>query len=207
MALIIILMLSGCGMNEVRLPGDGAFVVTHVYLMTLGHGFRAHVCPMIDGYEDIDLAPEQETYLETNKGTSVYIRTSSQPNREAPLPGEGRLAGRRLCSGGLKIACAATLHNWIRSRKRPACGKAGRFAFRSSGPAPLSSRLEDAGLQLPIFASRQTGTKPAGAALSTTDLHNRMSPVRPSTIQRPSWVVKPSKAIAGERWPFPAPRD
>ena len=44
-----------------------AFVITHVYLLTLGHGFRAHVRPMIDGYEEIDLTPEQESYLETNE--------------------------------------------------------------------------------------------------------------------------------------------
>ncbi|SDJ28427.1 Cytochrome c [Aliiruegeria lutimaris] len=45
----------------------GAFVITHVYLLTLGHGFRAHVRPMIDGYEDTDLTPEQEAYLESNE--------------------------------------------------------------------------------------------------------------------------------------------
>ncbi len=44
-----------------------AFVIIHLYLLTLGHGFRAHVRPMIDGYEQIDLTPEQEAYLETNE--------------------------------------------------------------------------------------------------------------------------------------------
>ncbi|RDW13501.1 cytochrome b/b6 domain-containing protein [Paracoccus thiocyanatus] len=40
-----------------------AFVVAHVYLLTIGHGFREHVKPMVTGFEDIDLTPEQEAYL------------------------------------------------------------------------------------------------------------------------------------------------
>lgn len=44
-----------------------AFVIVHVYLLTIGHGFRAHLRPMITGFEEIDLTPEQETYLETNE--------------------------------------------------------------------------------------------------------------------------------------------
>lgn len=44
-----------------------AFVVVHVYLLTLGHGFRSHVKPMVTGYDEIDLTPEQEAYLETNE--------------------------------------------------------------------------------------------------------------------------------------------
>lgn len=44
-----------------------AFVIIHVYLLTIGHGFRAHVKPMITGYDEVDLTPEQEAYLETNE--------------------------------------------------------------------------------------------------------------------------------------------
>ncbi|MCI2393188.1 cytochrome b/b6 domain-containing protein [Aliiroseovarius sediminis] len=44
-----------------------AFVVIHVYLLTVGHGFRAHVRPMVTGYDCIDLTSEQEAYLETNE--------------------------------------------------------------------------------------------------------------------------------------------
>lgn len=44
-----------------------AFVIVHVYLLTVGHGFRSHVRPMITGYDEIDLTPEQEAYLETNE--------------------------------------------------------------------------------------------------------------------------------------------
>ncbi len=43
------------------------FVIVHVYLLTVGHGFRSHVAPMITGYDTIDLTPEQEAYLETNE--------------------------------------------------------------------------------------------------------------------------------------------
>ena len=44
-----------------------AFVVIHVYLLTIGHGFRAHVRPMVTGFERIDLTPEQEAYLEAEE--------------------------------------------------------------------------------------------------------------------------------------------
>jgi len=40
-----------------------AFVVAHVYLLTIGHGFREHVKPMVTGFETIALTPEQEAYL------------------------------------------------------------------------------------------------------------------------------------------------
>ena len=40
-----------------------AFVVVHVYLLTVGHGFREHVKPMVTGFETVDLTPEQEAYL------------------------------------------------------------------------------------------------------------------------------------------------
>ncbi|MEC3862115.1 cytochrome b/b6 domain-containing protein [Mesobacterium sp. TK19101] len=43
------------------------FVVVHIYLLTVGHGFREHVRPMVTGYECINLTPEQEAYLETNE--------------------------------------------------------------------------------------------------------------------------------------------
>lgn len=44
-----------------------AFVIVHVYLLTVGHGFRSHVQPMITGYDEIELTPEQEAYLEKNE--------------------------------------------------------------------------------------------------------------------------------------------
>ncbi len=44
-----------------------AFVVIHVYMLTIGHGFRAHIKPMITGYDEIDLSPEEEAYLEKDE--------------------------------------------------------------------------------------------------------------------------------------------
>jgi len=44
-----------------------AFVVVHVYLLTIGHGFREHVRPMITGFETVALTPEQEAYLRADE--------------------------------------------------------------------------------------------------------------------------------------------
>ncbi|WP_026381093.1 cytochrome b/b6 domain-containing protein [Afifella pfennigii] len=44
-----------------------AFVIVHVYLLTVGHGFLSHVRPMVTGYDTIDLTQEQEAYLRTNE--------------------------------------------------------------------------------------------------------------------------------------------
>ena len=38
-------------------------MVVHIYLLTIGHGFREHVRPMITGYDKIDLCPEGEAYF------------------------------------------------------------------------------------------------------------------------------------------------
>ncbi|GKY87505.1 cytochrome b/b6 domain-containing protein [Sinisalibacter aestuarii] len=43
------------------------FVIVHVYLLTVGHGFRHHVKPMLSGFDEVDLTPEQEAYLEQNE--------------------------------------------------------------------------------------------------------------------------------------------
>ncbi len=53
-----------------------AFVIVHVYLLTVGHGFRAHVRPMVTGYDEVELTPEQEAYL-----------TSDEPWRLKPQKG------------------------------------------------------------------------------------------------------------------------
>lgn len=44
-----------------------AFIIVHIYLLTIGHGFRAHVKPMISGFDDVDLTDEQEAYLLENE--------------------------------------------------------------------------------------------------------------------------------------------
>lgn len=42
------------------------FIIVHVYLMTVGHSFIEHIMPMINGFDEVDLSPEQEAYLEQN---------------------------------------------------------------------------------------------------------------------------------------------
>ncbi|MCC1481698.1 cytochrome b/b6 domain-containing protein [Roseibaca sp. Y0-43] len=44
-----------------------AFVVVHVYLLTLGHGFRSHVRPMVTGFDTVELTPEEEAFLKTSE--------------------------------------------------------------------------------------------------------------------------------------------
>lgn len=51
-----------------------AFVVAHIYMLTIGHGFREHVKPMISGFEEVDLTPEQEAYLEANEPDRLMPR-------------------------------------------------------------------------------------------------------------------------------------
>lgn len=40
-----------------------AFIVAHVYLLTVGGSFRDHLRPMISGFDTVDLTPEEEAYL------------------------------------------------------------------------------------------------------------------------------------------------
>ncbi len=39
------------------------FVLIHVYMLTTGHSFREHLMPMINGFDEVDLTPEEEAYL------------------------------------------------------------------------------------------------------------------------------------------------
>lgn len=41
-----------------------AFVIVHVYLLTTGHSFKEHFMPMIHGFDEVELSPEEEAYLE-----------------------------------------------------------------------------------------------------------------------------------------------
>ncbi|WP_186395586.1 cytochrome b/b6 domain-containing protein [Stappia sp. TSB10GB4] len=43
------------------------FVIIHVYLLTIGHGFLRHVRPMVTGFDRIVLTPEQEAYLRADE--------------------------------------------------------------------------------------------------------------------------------------------
>jgi thiosulfate reductase cytochrome b subunit len=38
-------------------------VLIHVYMLTIGHSFREHLMPMINGFDEVDLTPEEEAYL------------------------------------------------------------------------------------------------------------------------------------------------
>lgn len=42
------------------------FVIIHFYLLTTGHSFKEHVMPMINGFDDVDLTPEED-YLEKDE--------------------------------------------------------------------------------------------------------------------------------------------
>jgi thiosulfate reductase cytochrome b subunit len=46
------------------------FVIVHVYLLTVGH-FVEHVKPMINGYDEVDLTPTEEAYIEESKSVPM----------------------------------------------------------------------------------------------------------------------------------------
>lgn len=48
-----------------------AFVTIHVYMLTIGHSFFAHVAPMITGFDEVDLSPEEEAYLVKDEPTHI----------------------------------------------------------------------------------------------------------------------------------------
>ncbi|MEE9491872.1 MAG: cytochrome b/b6 domain-containing protein [Gammaproteobacteria bacterium] len=43
------------------------FIIIHIYLLTTGHSFVAHVKPMITGYDEVDLSEAEEAYLEEDE--------------------------------------------------------------------------------------------------------------------------------------------
>jgi len=47
------------------------FVILHVYLLTTGHSFKEHVMPMINGFDQVDLSPEEEAYLERDEPAHI----------------------------------------------------------------------------------------------------------------------------------------
>jgi thiosulfate reductase cytochrome b subunit len=51
-----------------------AFVIAHVYLLTVGHSFREHVRPMVTGFDRIELSPEEEAYLEADEPGRIRTR-------------------------------------------------------------------------------------------------------------------------------------
>jgi thiosulfate reductase cytochrome b subunit len=47
------------------------FVFIHVYMLTTGHSFRDHVMPMITGFDEVDLTPEEEAYLRKDQPEQI----------------------------------------------------------------------------------------------------------------------------------------
>jgi thiosulfate reductase cytochrome b subunit len=48
-----------------------AFVLIHVYMLTIGHSFREHLMPMINGFDEVDLTPEEEAYLSKDQPEDI----------------------------------------------------------------------------------------------------------------------------------------
>lgn len=48
-----------------------AFVIVHVYLFTTGHSFTEHVKPMVTGFDEVELSPEEEAYLEKDEPAHI----------------------------------------------------------------------------------------------------------------------------------------
>ncbi len=44
-----------------------AFLVVHLYLLTTGHSFVAHVKPMLTGFDEVDLSDEEIAYLQRDE--------------------------------------------------------------------------------------------------------------------------------------------
>lgn len=49
----------------------GAFIIVHVYLLTVGHSFAEHVKPMITGFDEVHLTPEEEAYLQADEPSRI----------------------------------------------------------------------------------------------------------------------------------------
>jgi thiosulfate reductase cytochrome b subunit len=47
------------------------FVIIHVYMLTIGHSFAAHVAPMLTGFDEVDLTPEEEAYLTADEPSHI----------------------------------------------------------------------------------------------------------------------------------------
>ena len=49
-----------------------AFVIVHVYLLTVGGSFVKHVKPMITGFDTVDLTAEEEAYLKADEPGRIH---------------------------------------------------------------------------------------------------------------------------------------
>jgi thiosulfate reductase cytochrome b subunit len=48
------------------------FVIVHVYLLTVGHPFRSSVMVMINGFDEVELTSEEESYLEQDEPGHIH---------------------------------------------------------------------------------------------------------------------------------------
>ncbi len=48
----------------------GAFVIVHLYLLSTGESLRAHLRPMVDGYDEVELSNAEAAYLEERQRRS-----------------------------------------------------------------------------------------------------------------------------------------
>jgi len=47
------------------------FIIAHIYLLTTGHSFKAHLMPMVTGYDDVELSDAEAHYLEQDKPQQI----------------------------------------------------------------------------------------------------------------------------------------
>ncbi len=48
-----------------------AFVIIHVYMLTIGDSFKHHLMPMINGYDEIELTEAEERYFEQDEPSRI----------------------------------------------------------------------------------------------------------------------------------------
>ena len=48
-----------------------AFVIIHIYMLTIGHSFVQHVKPMLTGFDEVALSPEEEAYLMADEPSHI----------------------------------------------------------------------------------------------------------------------------------------
>jgi cytochrome b subunit of formate dehydrogenase len=44
-----------------------AFIIIHVYMLTIGNSFTHHLMPMINGYDEVELTEAEEKYFEQDE--------------------------------------------------------------------------------------------------------------------------------------------
>jgi len=50
------------------------FIIAHVYLLTTGHSFIAHVKPMITGWDEVDLTNEEAAFMIADERNHIKVK-------------------------------------------------------------------------------------------------------------------------------------